>query len=501
MVKIIDLELDTIYRKDFNKMIRHFFLDKSNTIISKSEQNLGLNPILHVGYGAGLMKSLIHFDITPIKKLIEDKTFANTDKLKFTLKLTNCFSVDGFPYEKDLIRGVGEKAQRAASFDLILHKLPFDFDAGRGFDFMHDMWVNDKRSFSKEGSNWYCCKNGLMWDGSLKPRSFKNIKGGIYTEEFMYNEYEKYLNNEDSIIIGSQHFDFGNENLSIDITKYVFEVINSINNINYGLCLSFSPDFESMETEYMQYVGFFNDHTNTFFHPYVEVEYDEYILDNRDSFTIGKDNRLYLYVTDDGEPINLDNIPTCVINENEHVVKQATKGVYYAEISASNCNVGTNTIEYDIWSKIALNGQEMGDVEMEFATNPISKKVKIGSDSNVKIEYVPSVYGINDDESINIGDVREITVDLREKYSTDKKVLLDKAEYRLYVKDGNREIDVINYHPIEKGFLNNFFMLYTEDLIPNQYYVDIKVSVGRETKLYKQSLRFKIISNVTERYQ
>ena len=38
-----------------------------------------------------------------------------------------------------------------------------------------------------------------MWDGSLKPRSFKNIKGGIYTEEFMYNEYEKYLNNEDSI--------------------------------------------------------------------------------------------------------------------------------------------------------------------------------------------------------------------------------------------------------------------------------------------------------------
>ena len=49
--------------------------------------------------------------------------------------------------------------------------------------------------------------------------------------------------------------------------------------------------------------------------------------------------------------------------------------------------------------------------------------------------------------------------------------------------------------------LNNFFVLYTEDLIPNQYYIDIRVQMGRETKFYKEALRFKIVSNVTERYQ
>ena len=113
----------------------------------------------------------------------------------------------------------------------------------------------------------------------------------------------------------------------------------------------------------------------------------------------------------------------------------------------------------------------------------------------------PSFYGINDDEDLGQGEIREIGVDFRQKYSTDKKELITTADYRLYVKDGNREIDVLPYQPIEKAFLNNFFVLYTEDLIPNQYYIDVRVQMGRETKFYKEALRFKIVSNVTERYQ
>ena len=79
-------------------MIRHFFLDKTNTILENSLQNLGLNPILSVGYGKFLMRGLLHFDISEIKKLVNDKTFANQNKLTFILKMTNCFSVDTVPY-------------------------------------------------------------------------------------------------------------------------------------------------------------------------------------------------------------------------------------------------------------------------------------------------------------------------------------------------------------------------------------------------------------------
>jgi hypothetical protein len=125
----------------------------------------------------------------------------------------------------------------------------------------------------------------------------------------------------------------------------------------------------------------------------------------------------------------------------------------------------------------------------------------IGDNSNIKRDLVPSFYGINDDESITQGEIREVSVDFREKYNTDKRFLIDSAEYRLYVKDGNREYDVIPYQPVEKSFLNNFFIVHTEDLIPNKYFIDIKVNIGRETKYYRGALRFKIVSNVTERYQ
>ena len=117
------------------------------------------------------------------------------------------------------------------------------------------------------------------------------------------------------------------------------------------------------------------------------------------------------------------------------------------------------------------------------------------------INVVPSVYGINDSENLNQGEVREVIVDFREKYTTDKRHLISKAEYRLYVKDGNRELDILQYQPIEMGEDINFFNIYTMDLIPNEYFIDIKVTNGQEKNIFKNVLRFNIINNITERYQ
>ena len=70
------------------------------------------------------------------------------------------------------------------------------------------------------------------------------------------------------------------------------------------------------------------------------------------------------------------------------------------------------------------------------------------------------------------------------------------------MKDGNREIVVFDYQPIEKAFLNNFFVIYTDDLIPNnEYFVDVRVKFGREIKYYKKAIRFRVVSDVTERYE
>ena len=553
------------------EMIRHFFLDKTNSIVENSKQNMGLNPVLHVGYGNRIMRGLLHFDTCEIKQLIEDKTFANLDKLKFTLKMTNYFSIDGVPYEKSLLHSSFMPSVRAGSFDLVLFKLPCEFDEGRGFDFLSDFWIRDNASFSNEGSSWYFAKSGIPWNDErnddeqkkeltmpniFDKRDFvavynkliefsktsglnktvewgeeckevnsactcdveflngliedlkrigenefdyeKSLKGGIYSDEKLMDEYEKFLNGEESLIVATQHFDFGDENLSMDITDYVLECVKT--GVNNGLCLAFSPFYEKRKTEIEQYVGFADDNTNTFFHPYVEADYSEYIEDDRESFTIGRKNRLYLYVSDNGEPANLDKMPVCTVGGIEVEAKQATKGVYYAEIDANDLELEPASIYYDTWSEIALNGQEEDDVELEFSTRPKSHKLKISSDSSIKKNMIPTMYGINDEEKIHQGEVREISVDFRKEYETDKKYLVDGAEYRLYSKDGNRDITIIDYRPIEKTFLNNFFIIYAGDLIPGRYYVDIKTKLGREVKYFREALRFRVVSDVTERY-
>ena len=200
--------------------------------------------------------------------------------------------------------------------------------------------------------------------------------------------------------------------------------------------------------------------------------------------------------------VNLDSTPSCSINGNELEVSQITKGVYKATLKPNEIELERATIYDDIWSNISLNGVEEDDVELEFSTHRKEHKIKIGDNSYLKNPLVPTLYGIYNDENISVGnnEIREVTVDFRKKYETEKKELTINAEYKVYVKDGNREIDILKYQPIEKAFLNNFFMIYADDLIPNTYYVDIKIKQGREEKTFKDILHFNIVSNVTERY-
>lgn len=483
-------------------MIRHFFLDKTNTIIEGDRNNYGLNPILSLGYGNGLMRGILYFDLKNIKDLVNDKTFSNLEKLTFTLKMTNCFSINGVPYEKKLIRGLETYGERACSCDVILFKLPCKFDEGRGFDFIEDFWVHDAKSTSTEGSSWFGPKTMLPWsDVFIQDYNPKKDIGGIYSKEKLSEEYVKFKNDEESIIIGEQHFDFGNENLSIDITKYVIECINNKNDINTGLCLAFSPYYENIKRDKMQCLDFFTDHTNTFFHPYIEANYSEYIKDDRINFIKSNKSKLYLYVYSDGELTNLDNIPSCTIEENSYEVKQASKGVYFAEISNETYDLVEDYVYYDKWSEIALNGVKQDDVELEFYVQPKQKRITIGSSASVKNNVVPSVYGINDLEDLTQHEIREVVVDFREKFTLDKRLLLTNCEYRLYVKDGESEITVIDFQPIEMANDINYFLIHTMDLIPNRYFIDIKAKTGRETLFFKDVLKFNIVSDITERYQ
>lgn len=467
-------------------MIKKTYIEKSTTIIKDSEYNFGLNPIGELNYGKIVSRALIYFDINDIKNKIADKTYYDISKLKHVLKLTNCASVDPRHINDKIISNInyGFK-ERAASFDVIVFTVPQKWDAGRGFDYGSKAWVDGRITYSKHGCNWYQSMDGLYWP-----------EEGIYSNSTLSKEYDKYSSNDNSVIVARQHFDFGNENFEIDITDIVNKYAKGEVE-NNGLCLAFSPLLENTKLDYTQYIGFFNNNTNTFFEPYIETTYNDYVSDDRSKFYLDKQNKLYFYSFIGNNLSNLDNIPTCTINGREYEVKQATKGIYYVDILLESNNVAPNTILYDNWSNISYNGIKFNDVEMEFVTlSPISY-FNFGNTILDNKKAIPFLYGINDNEDLVQEDERLIKVEFRVPFSSTKEIV-DKAEYRIYTKDGNREIDVIPFMPIEKFYLFNFFKINTKDLLPNKYYVDIKVYENDEIINYKEKLIFNITNKINK---
>ena len=470
-------------------MIIHTFFDKCNTIFENSEFNTGYNPVAELNAGSILSRILIHFDLNKLKQQLLNGEI-DVKNLQHKIKMTNCGTVN-LPIFKDKTFVGCKTKTRASSFDIIAFRMPFEWDGGRGFDYNGDYVKDTHKVLSKDGSNWFQSSNGVEWD-----------EYGVYTYDTLSKDYfENFGLSEDAIIIARQHFDTGTENLEIDITDYINKVLTGEKEF-YGIGLAFSPRFENTTVE-DKFISFFTHKTNTFFAPYLETINSDVIIDNRANFHIGSKNRLYFFAIDNGEFINLDKLPICTINDETYNVKQGGKGIYYVELTLENGSVEPNTIMYDKWSNIVFNGQKMNDIEMEFVVLPMEERISLGMFNKNKsnLNYEPQLSGINDKERLKIGDIREIIVDFIEAYSYGTKIIPYYSEFRLYVKENNREIDIFQYQPIERKFDNHTFIIDTNNLLPNTYHIDIKVKQGNNIKVFENVLEFLIVSNVTDFYK
>ena len=472
------------------------YITKSNTIVKDSDVNLSLNPVMELNYGKMLTRGIIYFDHNKVKKLVEDKTYPDMSKLKHVLRMTNAASVNDMRINCFMPKSTydGHK-QRAVSFDLIFFLLPKDWDNGRGFDYTQDIRTEFHRGVSFGASNWYQYKNYCKWD-----------EEGIYTTDTLSKELDKFTSpsgNKSNIIIAYQHFDKGNEPIELDITETMNKFITG-ELCNNGIGIAYSPVFEDTETKFPQYVGFFTQDTNSFFEPYVETTYDDIICDDRYNFYLDKKNRLYFYASVGGHMVNLDETPTAIVNSVPYEVKQTTKGAYYIEVEMQSSDYEPETMYYDVWSNIIYNGKQMPDVEMSFVTKASSGYYAFGLPTaeyeKTNTKFTPYVYGISSQEKIRRGDIRKVNVECKIQYTSDQLYAVNNIEYRLYVMDGTREIDVIDYSPLERVYNTNYFLINTNDLIPSRYYIDLKIRYDMEEIHHRDVLHFDIVDDVTERY-
>jgi len=114
-------------------------------------------------------------------------------------------------------------------------------------------------------------------------------------------------------------------------------------------------------------------------------------------------------------------------------------------------------------------------------------------------KYAFNVSGIRRDERIKRGDIRRVTVTARIPYTTNQTAVIDGLQYRLYVREGRNEFTVIDFQDVERSFNHNYFLLDTESLIPNTYYLDVKVTSNNEVTTIKDTLSFDITGQANDR--
>lgn len=492
------------------------YIDKNNTITSNSYANTARNPVVQLNFGAsdfvvpnyGYTRYLFDLDLSLLIDDIQQGIISTgcTSAMTHTLKMTNTSSFD-----TDLLNSfMSDERRRATSFDLILFRIPKTsgdtgnpqlWDEGVGYDY-NDFNVNktsatggmtpltyvDSRAYSTRPSNWYQTTTIKNWS---EPGVYNNRNNGL-------------VNYSGLTIIATQHFDEGNEDINMDMTDEINGILSgSITGVT-GWGIAYVPAVENITGLTDSYsVAFFSKYTQTFYQPYLLTTYDDLVEDDRNQFLKNQVNKLYLYVYQNGDLVNLDNNPTVRIEGRDGTLWDGlsalttclrTKGIYEVEVPNAflSCPVPCNF--YDVWQNLAINGQSLPSVTNQFTLQNYIAGVQIGSTSKEPQKYGFDFYGILQNENILSSDIRKVGITIKKAY-TAQQVLMDvTAFYRVYVKEGTTEVQVQDWTPINRTPNEYYFMFSMRDKIPNQYYVDIQVNTSGEKDTYKKQLTFQIVN-------
>jgi hypothetical protein len=482
--------------------IHKSYFNKSNTILYNSYTNTARNPIVELFYGRlsdisipfGFSRYIFNIDLTDLQEKISQGVIStgctSLSSITHTLRMTNTSSFD----ENLLNDKTSQGRRRATSFDLVLFRIPQNqqWDSGVGYDYYSFQISNlNDRSFSERPSNWF--ERTTINDWST-PGLYNNQNSSTGTG----------VNYSGLTIVDTHHFEFGNEDIEFNMTNEINSILSGGTTGVTGWGVAFYPQVENISGLTENYsVGFFSPQTQTFYEPFLETEYNDLILDDRNNFTNDSINNLYLYLYEDGVPINLDSKPTVdILDLNGDAVSGftglttclVTEGVYKVIINNLNSD-SIPCLYYDVWKGLTINGQSISNVENEFAILDKTSKYKIGTTTETPKIYGFNFDGIKQSEKVLNTDVRKVNVTIKEAYSSKSVLNSVKAYYRIYVREGaNTEVQVQDWTRINRTPDGHYFIFDTRDKIPNEYFVDIKVITDKNTETYKRELQFQIVN-------
>jgi len=489
------------------------YFDKDTVIINNSCVNTGRNPIAEIFHGGStninqlkFSRYLFSLDLTKIVDRVNSNEYSLSG-LTHTIKITNTSCFDQELFCKTVASSCGE-VKRATGFNLILFEVPESFDEGNGYDYIR------QKSLTCDLGDYVYCEGPANWEDRQFNLSWS--QPGVYLDPTAWypGNVTGFTGTTFNLIKGIQHFDHGDENLCIDISEYVNNLISSgFTELNLGVAFEFSQEQNLQED--VCYVGFFTRDTNTVYEPFMETTYNGLIKDDRCEFHLDKTNRLHLFVNAGGERLNASISGVTIYDHNDNIyqtftsndIKQITTGVYYIDLMVGSdpINGYCGNIQFrDVWENVVVNGKNLGDVELDFIIKDEESYYNIGSTDksgrgvgnsrNIPIyDYHFSFSGIKRREKIKRGDTRRVEILATIPYTSDYKPV-DKIYYRIYIKEGETQLEYIPWVEVNRTENSNYFLVDTSWFIPNDYYMEFKIESGGEIRTYHDIIQFEIVS-------
>lgn len=449
------------------------YFEKNNTLIKNSSVNTAKNPTTEIFYGSGFSKFIFKLDLDELQNRIDSGDYVIGENTKHTLHLTNTIFGD------EGLKGQNRSTSRdrATSFDLILFKVSEFWDEGVGFDYQDSGYdfTSGNHTFDERPSNWYNRTTLNSWSSN-----------GVYAA--------------DPIIVGTMHFDNGNEDINMDITNYINGILLS-GNTNNGLGLAFAVLYQDLTPEVDNSVAFFTKYTQTFFEPYLESYFDDRILDNRLDFAAGVDQNLYLYVTKGGNFYDLDGLPMVdILNSvnspigglSDITAVKVRKGVYKITFGLSGDICDGKRFFYDLWKELSIDGVSIPNVTQKFIPKPYTTLYTVGENPTELQRYAIQFFGIKQNEKVVRGEKRKVVISFR-SIDNPKTVILNEVYYRMFIKEGTTDVIVHDWTLVDSTNENSF-TLDTSIYIPREYFIELKGITHSEEIFYKEHIKFEILS-------
>lgn len=422
------------------------YFEKNNTILNKSNYNTGKNEVTELVWGniesvlidnteggdaePVFSRFLFKIDLSHLQEKIQNGYITKDTIKNHTIKLFNCIN----PRKKELQGESFNENTRAYGVEVELYELNEEWIEGNGYDFYYDnIFVDNLKSNTTNPSNWY-------------KRNFENdwsTEGVIPTG---------------TTGLTSFYFEKGGENLSLDITDLVNEYLFD-NKTNYGLLLKFTDEIEQRFDRKLNILSFFTRHTNTFFEPYLETEYNSLVFDDSKNFEFDTDNKVFIWSK---TPITgatvLDDCDKLFKTIPQSGITMVDKDFYYIDLNIPSTYPSHTNFKV-IWNEKLLK---------EFTVFPKNLNFKNVYD-NI---FYPLPTNLSDNQRIKRGEKIKVNIDIK---NIERK-LFNKVipYYRIYTKQGGTEIEIIKKTRINL-YDHYFFILETEWLIPKEYHLEIFV--------------------------